>query len=334
MMGLVLIGTKDTRRTEYFLKAAASLHVQAEFLSWDAWSEAALKGAVVKLDPPSYGSSDFLEMKELLDGYGKQLERMAQLADVTYLNSPEAIGRILDKVTCKQVLQQGGIPTTRMLGAYVTSLEELKQLMYEKKVFSVFVKPVYCSGAAGVTAFSWNPGKGKMSAYTSACVSEGKLVHTKKIRHLECEGDIRVLLEKVMQMGVIVERWEPKAEYNGRKYDIRVLYQFGRIEYMVARQSVQPITNLDLNNQALEIENLQLPGMIMEKIEQICKEAMSHFPGLQMAGIDVLLDKKTLKPRIIEMNGQGDLLYQDIFHENRIYKNQVMHMLGGKIKYY
>lgn len=32
---------------------------------------------------------------------------------------------------------------------------------------------------------------------------------------------------------------------------------------------------------------------------------------------------------IIEMNGQGDLLYQDIYHENTIYKEQIMALKGG-----
>ena len=42
-----------------------------------------------------------------------------------------------------------------------------------------------------------------------------------------------------------------------------------------------------------------------------------------MAGIDVLLEKGTMKPYIIEINGQGDLIYQDIYDENRIYKRQI-----------
>lgn len=42
-----------------------------------------------------------------------------------------------------------------------------------------------------------------------------------------------------------------------------------------------------------------------------------------MAGIDLLLEKGTMRPRIIEMNGQGDLIYRDIYGENRIYQEQI-----------
>lgn len=326
MMRLVLIGAKGTKRQEYFMKAAHSLRTEVEFFAWDEWNEADIRRAVVKLDPPSYGSYDFLEMKALLNDYQKQLKKLAGIAGITYLNRPEAIGRTLDKITCKKILQKNGIRTTQMIGTNLRCMEELKQVMQEKKAFSVFIKPAYGSGAAGVMAFSWHPRRGKMHAYTSAYVTEGTLVHTKRLRRLESEKEIACILEKILQMDTITERWHPKAQHDGKKYDLRVLYQFGRVDYMVARQSKSPVTNLDLNNQALDIGSLHLPEKTVEETRQLCARAMTCFPGLQMAGIDVLLDKNTLAPRIIEMNGQGDLLYQDIYGENKIYRNQILYM--------
>ena len=88
------------------------------------------------------------------------------------------------------------------------------------------------------------------------------------------------------------------------------------------RQSDGPVTNLHLNNQAADIKELGLSGRIMSGIEEICNQAVSLFDGLNVAGIDVMLDKGSRKPRIIEINGQGDLIYQDIFSENIIYRKQ------------
>ncbi len=62
------------------------------------------------------------------------------------------------------------------------------------------------------------------------------------------------------------------------------------------------------------------------EIRCLCRDAMKLFPGLLSAGIDILLEKGTLRPRIIEINGQGDLIYQDIYAENTIYKQQVGEM--------
>ena len=69
-------------------------------------------------------------------------------------------------------------------------------------------------------------------------------------------------------------------------------------------------------------------GDIQKEIEKLCEEAMALFPRVNVAGLDVMLDKKSGKPRIIEINGQGDLLYQDIYNENRIYRKQIMKMTG------
>ena len=95
---------------------------------------------------------------------------------------------------------------------------------------------------------------------------------------------------------------------------------------MVARQSQGPITNLHLNNQALPVEKLNLSAQKKEEIAKLCNNAMELFPALSYAGIDIMLEKNTLNPLIIEINGQGDLLYQDIFQENSIYKKQLLQM--------
>ena len=53
---------------------------------------------------------------------------------------------------------------------------------------------------------------------------------------------------------------------------------------------------------------------------------MQLFPNLNVAGFDILLEKNTKKPYIIEINSQGDLMYTDIFDNNMIYKNQILEM--------
>lgn len=67
---------------------------------------------------------------------------------------------------------------------------------------------------------------------------------------------------------------------------------------------------------------LGLPAPVLESVGEICRKAMGCFTGLRSAGIDILLEKGSLKPRIIEMNAQGDLIYQDIYHQNLIYGHQ------------
>jgi hypothetical protein len=109
-----------------------------------------------------------------------------------------------------------------------------------------------------------------------------------------------------------------------------VLFQFGKISFITVRQSDSPITNLHLNNRAL---SAPVPGILPSclhlsdeqaaDMETLCARAVSCFPGIRSAGIDILLEKGRGTPEIIEMNGQGDLLYQDIYGRNKIYLEQV-----------
>lgn len=321
-MGICLIGTAGSRREEYFRKAAGECQADVIFIDWQEAADADLRGQTVKIDPPSYCTSDLSGLGAQVASYRSQLHRLAR-QDCRFFNTPAAIESVLDKYHCKKVLEEHGIATTEMLAGNVDTVEEVQDAMDRSRVFSVFIKPVFSSGAAGVVAYRREPAEGRELAYTSCCLQDGELVNTKKLFRLEKKAEIRQLLEAVVRLGVVVERWHPKAVHNGKSYDLRVVWQFGRMEFVVARQSRGPITNLHLNNAPLDWRELGLSGQTTGEIEQLCRGAVALFPGLMMTGIDILLEKKTLRPRIIEMNGQGDLMYQDIFYENIIYKRQI-----------
>ncbi len=338
-MKVILIGEENSKRTEYFCRAAEELQVAVSFFSWDQWNIEDLEGGIVKIDPLSYDAYHLLELKGIIDEYKKQLNRLAVAAkdkEIRYLNHPAGILKALDKVASKKVLQDRGLPVTEMLGENPRDLSELQQMMIEHRARSVFVKPVYGSGAAGVLALSMQPSSGNMVAYTSACEADEELVQQKKIRRITDAEEISRILYKILELNTIVERWHPKAMSGGEMFDFRVLWQFGKLEYLVARKSAMPITNLHLNNHAAMLEEIftsEFPWkreQVLVEIEDLCRQAMESFPELSMAGLDIMLDKKTGKPRIIEINGQGDLLYADIYGENRIYATQIHHMAKGE----
>ena len=321
-MGVKLVGAKNSKRTEYFLMAAKKLRIPVDFVEWQKINGAVWQNDVVKLDPFGFKESVLSEMNGLLEGYRLQLEKLSA-EDCRFLNSPEGILSVLDKGQCKKTLIKNNVSVTELLSDKVRTIEELHEIMEKQKVSSVFVKPVYSSGAAGVVAYRRFPGKNREVLYASCCLQKGTLFTTKTLYRLERREEIQPLLESVLSLGVIVERWHPKASFCGKSYDLRVVWQFGRMEYVLARQSKGPVTNLHLNNAPLAMERLGLSEQTMADVENVCGQAMKCFPQLSMAGIDVLLEKGTMKPYIIEINGQGDLIYQDIYDENRIYKRQI-----------
>ncbi|MCI8391631.1 MAG: hypothetical protein HFI35_13370 [Roseburia sp.] len=205
--------------------------------------------------------------------------------------------------------------------------EGLLECMRQQRIFQVFLKPVYGSGAAGVSAFRFQPKTGRMMLYTCAKLHpEYGLVNTKRLRCFSKKEEIIPLLEAILGLSCIVERWYPKAEHEGYSYDFRMVMQEGEPDFLLARLSKGPITNLHLNNHPMEVSGLGLPGRVQKEAAELCRRAMDCFPGLSGAGIDLLPERGRLSLRVIEMNAQGDLMYQDIFHENRIYRHQAARM--------
>ncbi|CHN64565.1 periplasmic protein [Salmonella enterica subsp. enterica serovar Typhi] len=123
----------------------------------------------------------------------------------------------------------------------------------------------------------------------------------------------------------LVEQWLPKASVKHKTYDLRIVCLDGEIIWRVVRTSSQPITNLHLQNQAYRFESLELSAAKVAEIDTLCQNAMRLFPGIRLAGIDVLLTT-SLTPYIIEINGQGDLIYQDAQQNNLIYQAQIRAM--------
>lgn len=332
---IILIGEPDSKRTEFFIKAAVKQQVIIDFFSWSAWRNKDMEGGFVKIDPPSFDEYNILNLTEKIKEYQEQLcelEEIGRKKEICFLNPPSAILQLLDKVACKEKLQKHNFPVTTMIGKNPKNFQELKAIMKEKKCWSIFLKPVYGSGAAGILALSMQPVTGKLAAYTAVCVESNFLLQQKKIRKITNEKEIDEIVNAITSLDTIVERWYPKAGIGKESFDFRVLWQFNRMEYILARKSASPITNLHLNNGAISLEELFHTqeswnhDNVLKEIEKLCQNAMAVFPQVQMAGLDVMLDRKTGKPRIIEMNGQGDLLYQDIYGENLIYTNQIAYM--------
>lgn len=318
------------------------------------WNETARENVFLKIDPPLWESCCLDELNILARDYEKKLQWLAELGkkrQITFLNKPEDILALLDKRACKRRLAEAGIPVTEELdgigravfpvaetldsvGQAVLPVAEtldgvgradlLLDSMERRRIFQVFIKPVCGSGAAGAAAFRWQPRSGRMILYTCAMENPetGRLVNTKRLRRFTDRKQVLSMIGRLLELGCIVERWYAKAEHNGFSYDLRAVVQDGRMDLILARLSSGPITNLHLNNHPLKGNDLGLPCHVMEDVEQLCIRAAGCYPELRSVGIDVLLEKGSLRPRIIELNGQGDLIYQDIYDQNRIYLHQ------------
>lgn len=332
MTPIALLGTPKTKRADYFQKAAARAGVPCFLWEWGQPPPALPAGTFVKIDPPVWDSCNLGEMDGCVRSYRQDLKELSRLAEKNgwkFLNEPEALWTLLDKRRCKQTLMQAGLPVTEPLEPLdeppVLDSQQLIAKMTARRIFQVFIKPAHGSGAAGIAAFRLQPGRGQMALYACATLepSSGQLLNTKRLGRFSRPDQILPLLDRILKLDCIVERWYAKPEYQGFSWDLRAVAQDGHLDFLLARLSKGPITNLHLNNRPLPADALPLLPAKTDEIQDLCQRAAHCFTGLKSVGIDILLEKRTLKPRIIEMNGQGDLIHQDIYGENAIYAHQV-----------
>lgn len=331
MKTAILLGNKNTKRSIYFEQAAQNAGLPVQLTEWAQWIDYGFHcpdKAYIKIDPPVWETCALDRLEDLTDTYRKHLEDLERTPSAVFLNTPSSIAALLDKRECKRTLSGAGLPVTEPVLLPGSHAKGLMEAMRDQRTFQVFVKPVKGSGAAGAAAFRCHPSTGRVALYTCAFWdnASSSLVNTKRLRSFTAPDDVFFLLDKLLSMNCVVERWYPKAEYNGYSYDLRAVIQEGNMDFLLARLSKGPITNLHLNNHPLEASLLGLPESVLDEIEILCRRAVFCYPGLNSAGIDILLEKGSLKPRIIEMNGQGDLLYQDIYSDNAIYFHQASMM--------
>lgn len=325
-MKICVVSNSTSKRTDYFIKAGRSLGADTCFVTYDELMATLpeYRDTVVKLEPPVFQETDFRKYNSLCRDYREMLRRLAAVdrpEGVHFLNEPSAILCALDKVRTQQKLAGAGLKTTPLLSAALRTFDELAELLYRQKRGG-FLKPRYGSGAGGVMAVRYNHRRDEWVAYTTMRWAGDHACNEKRICRLTNRKEIAVLAEEVMRCGAVLEEWMVKEKLEGENYDLRVVCREDEVDYVVVRCSKGAITNLHLNNKARLFGELSLALSVREELfgRSI---AATRALGLRYAGIDVLIARNTDTPYIIEVNGQGDHIYQDMFTENKIYTNQI-----------
>lgn len=324
-MQIIVVSNSLSKRIEYFVEAGKHLQTEVCFMTYEELFSCLplLRQAVIKLEPCVSGETDFLKYALLNRAYKETLQRLSEMSlpdDVYFLNTPDALLRALDKKETKEVLMDKGLKVTPML-PFPQSFDELRQLLADCGR-GCFLKPRYGSGAGGIMAIRYQPNRNKWVVYTTLRQVDGVIHNTKRINRLSVEQEIIPLAEAVIQTEAILEEWIPKAQLQGENYDLRVVCRESEIDYIVVRCSKGSITNLHLNNKAHWWNELSLSEEVRQQIYFQCQEAVQSL-DLQYAGVDVLIERGTDIPYIIEVNGQGDHVYQDMFAHNSIYTQQI-----------
>lgn len=154
---ITLIGHPESKRTFYFCQAASRLQEHINVVNYDQALTLPLNKSMVKIDPPLHQETDIRLINTVSQNYITFLQKMANRREIRFINSPESIIHLLDKRHCKQRLIEHAIPTPPILADDIRSYDQLIACMRSEKVYRVFIKPNFGSGAARVLALSLHP---------------------------------------------------------------------------------------------------------------------------------------------------------------------------------
>lgn len=256
------------------------------------------------------GRQWYLGFARALDRVAAIIEPRAEWARAT--SDPREIATLFDKRSTHRALRASSVRTTPLLSEGVRDADALRALMDEREVERVFVKPWHGSSASGVVALSWSDGR--IAATTSAelALVEGEwaLFNSLRVRRYTDERDARRVLDALFREGAIVERWMPKATYDGENFDLRVVTIAARARHSVVRVGRSPMTNLHLGNRRGDLQRLRarLGDDRWAKARSAAEQVARVFARCAVLGVDVMLSPNLQDASVIEANAFGDLL--------------------------
>lgn len=253
-------------------------------------------------------------------GYGRLLALVEKQAkelwpNGRWMNSPADIAAMFDKRYTHRLLTAANVPVPRLLAPpeHIPDYEALRETMSRRRMHRLFIKLASGSGACGVIAYQTNPVTDAELAVTTIGVESYNTrppvyYNAVKLRRYTDRQEIRSIINWLLSHGAHIEQWVAKTSFLGRSYDIRQLVVGGEACHRIARVSSTPITNLHLRSERMSMDEVGLPSRDQDTVKDCAERALAAFPGSTVAGIDVLLDRRSRKPYVVDVNPFGDLL--------------------------
>ncbi|MGN6106158.1 MAG: STM4014 family protein, partial [Kofleriaceae bacterium] len=225
-----------------------------------------------------------------------------------------AIAELFDKRVTSAKWHARGIPVPEALpGGEVRDPEDLRARMRAAGWPAVFVKMSASSSASCLAIFAHRP-SGEHAITTVEDTGTARY-NTRKLQRVVGRPRIDRLLAFLLAEGAQVERAIPKAQLDGRHFDLRVLTIAGEPSFVVVRTAPHPITNLNLGGLRGDL------GAVRARISDADWDAaMASCVAVQRAsgafhvGVDLMIEPDFARHRIIEGNAFGDLL-PNLFRE-------------------
>ena len=232
---------------------------------------------------------------------------VAQNPLIETMNTPETIQLAFHKLKCQQHLIEQNIQTPKIILEQVIDYESLVQLLIQKNIHQVFIKPYHSSSASGIMAF--RQAAGKQVLYTTIDLKKDGLYNNLKIQRYTDVSQIKKIINNMQPSGLHVEEWIRKKTFQQKSVDFRILVINNKAVFVVPRMSQHFITNLHLGNEKGNILSIEKTWgqTIIEQAKTLAVDATKAMKGLFYAGVDVAIAAKG-QAYVLEVNAFGDLL--------------------------
>ncbi len=246
--------------------------------------------------------------------------------EIRFMNPPKQINEMFDKLRCHELFSINRVSVPPCL-ANAFDFEHVLDAMAKNESPRAFLKPVHSSSASGVVALQTN--RAGIRATTSVeLTADGTLFNSLRVRTYTSHKEIRAIIDQLCMHRCLLEAWRPKANFQGRQVDLRILVINGEARHIVLRASKSPITNLHLGNKRgdLDVFRAQFEPEAWNEILQTAVKAAACFPDCLYAGVDMLVSPSLRKHAVAEINAFGDLLPNLLHRGENTYRAELLAM--------
>lgn len=263
-----------------------------------------------------YSRQAFVGFRSILIQIEKTCENVR---GVRFINSPKAIIQMFDKLSSHRLLEEKQVSKTQLIGN-IKGYDDLQIKMKASSAYQVFVKLAHGSSSSGVMAYRRNRHKEilKTSIEFKRTGTKISFYNSLKIRSYTDTEEIRLMVDYMARENLLAEKWESKASFDCKNFDLRLVVIDGKVGHVVMRCSSSPMTNLHLGNERGDLLALkiQIGNKFWGEIEQLAIDAVAAYEDVLVAGVDILITSNYKSAKVIEVNAFGDLL-PNILNEAR-----------------
>jgi len=245
-------------------------------------------------------------------------------AEVHWMSLSDAIIAAFDKTACLKRWSQACLPIPRQYSG-LTTYSQIRNAIPDRHA-RIFVKLRYGYSAMGAVALEWRGDRVRAitTVETTWALGRPRLFVTKRPRQLVREFEISWLIDTLGMEQIVVEDWLPKARWESRPYDLRVVMIDGEVCHVVGRANASPFTNLNLDARRMSraVVEEQL-GHSWGQLTSLCERAAAALPGAGMLGLDVLVGPGCRDLTLLEANAFGDYLPGLLYRGDTTYEAQL-----------